>query len=223
MNGNYIELLSSRNLYYRETIFNKELLEFDYLADEYRVIYKKDKFALDVTKNKKLLTNIIIAAYNINPEDNANFFNNIDKMCKYNSMDKTTIMLSDDTHYLIAYLKSINLEFRYVVTDVNRKTTINLIKLAARASSPDTDFFIVSFFNQTFVRFEQVMKLINSYETNDGSKGIFIPIINKNYSNPMLITRDMMNKLLEYSDTKGLTDFIRQNEATTAYIDLDEY
>ena len=144
-------------------------------------------------------------------------------MCKYNSMDKTTIVLSPDTHFLIAYLKSINLEFRYVMTDISKKTTINLIKEAARASSPQTDFFIISFFNQNFVSYQKVMKLISAYENSGNKNGIFIPIINKTYSNPVLIDKKSMNRLIEYNDNKGLTDFIKQNEDKTTYIDLDEY
>ncbi len=222
MNHKYTELLTSKNIYYREGLINKELLEFDHYADEYRTIYKKSKYNFDIITKYKKLTNIIIAAFNINAEDNANFFNNISKLHKYNILDETTIVISDETLFLKAYLKSLNFSYRYVVTDISKKSTLNLIKLAAAASSPSTDLFIISFFNQQFLEYKQVKKIFNAYDSQNGKKNIIIPMLKKNYTNPVLFDRIGMNFLFEHNEKKGLTDFLKLNEDKTEFVNLDD-
>ncbi|MBP7653947.1 hypothetical protein KA977_11030 [Candidatus Dependentiae bacterium] len=219
MKTKYLELLTDKGLMFRETLFKEELLEFDMMTDEYKTISSREKYNFDFLKKYKLMTRILIAARNINPEDNANFFNNVSRIFNYNAIDQTIVIVTSETGFMKTYLKALNMEFKYIEIDHYENSTVPLLKAAGNAASPNTDFFLISFFNQEYVSFEMIEKLINKYETA-ANKSIAIPLKNGKYINPVIINRNIMDELKKYK-LNSFTEFLKQYEGITEFVHLD--
>ncbi|HPN30587.1 MAG TPA: hypothetical protein PKY81_06480 [bacterium] len=220
MKTKLIELLAGKGLFFRENAFKEEVLEYDMMTDEYKTIKSVDKFDFNILKKYKLLTIIVIAARNIDPDDDSNFFNNANKIFTYNPLDQTVVVITPETGFMKVYLKSMNLDFRCVEYELKELSTIPLIKAAAAAASPNTDFFLISFFNQEFVTFDAMNKIIRGFE-NAAGKSVAIPLKDGRYINPVIINKDIMNKLKAYDKGVSFTAFLKLYENVTEFIDLD--
>ncbi|HPG31846.1 MAG TPA: hypothetical protein PLQ81_13745, partial [bacterium] len=157
---------------------------------------------------------------NIDPDDDSNFFNNANKIFTYNPLDQTVVVITPETGFMKVYLKSMNLDFRCVEYELKELSTIPLIKAAAAAASPNTDFFLISFFNQEFVTFDAMNKIIRGFE-NAAGKSVAIPLKDGRYINPVIINKDIMNKLKAYDKGVSFTAFLKLYENVTEFIDLD--
>jgi len=97
--------------------------------------------------------------------------------------------------------------------------TMPLLREAFAVASPKTDFFLISFFNQKYIGYDKVAKLIDEYESKN-DKNIFIPVIAGKYSNPTILKRVIMQEIADCKENIGLTEFLKCRESQTLFINF---